>query len=207
MGLVNATLTNASKDGAKPIKVMINPDTYTIATNMLYPDISVPGLRMPLLQFVRGEASTLSVELFLDQTDTGESLAAKLKELRDFVTIDSDLHAPPVCKFEWGDTVFTGVMSEFSEKFQIFDESGKILRARVTIKMKSYSPANQQYKEINKQSPDRTKTRAIRVGDRLDLIAAEEYGDPAFWRVLADANGIERPRILEPGRLLEVPPL
>lgn len=207
MALVNATLTNASVAGAKPIKVIINPDTYSVTTNILYPDISVPGLRTPLLQFVRGEAKTLAVELFLDQTDTGESLSAKLKDLRNFVTINGDLHAPPVCKFEWGDTVFTGVMNEFAEKFLIFDESGKILRARVTIKMKAYEPANLQYREINKQSPDRTKTRAIRAGDRLDLIAAEEYGDPAFWRILAEANNLERPRLLPQGMVLEVPPL
>jgi hypothetical protein len=207
MALVNATLTNISVEGAKPIKVLFNPDSYTITTNILYPDISVPGLRMPLLQFIRGEARLLALELFLDQSNTGEALTEKLAELRKFVTIDGDLHAPPVCRFQWGDVTFDGVMNEFQEKFQMFDESGKVLRARVTIKLKSYESANQQYKGINQQSPDRTKTRTIRAGDRYDSIAAEEYGDPSLWRVLAQANDDDRPRLLAPGTLIKVPPL
>jgi hypothetical protein len=207
MTLVKATLTNVSVANGRPIPVLFNPDTYTIATNMLYPDISVPGLRNPLLQFIRGESKTLAVELFLDQSNSGVSLKEKLDELRGFVKIDSELHAPPVCQFEWGETKFVGVMSEFSEKFTLFDETGKILRARVTIKMKAYEPANQQYTEINPQSPDRTKTRAIRLGDRYDLIAHEEYGDSALWKVIAAANGDDRPRLLTPGRVIEVPSL
>jgi hypothetical protein len=207
MAFTRATLTNVSVEDADPIRVMFNPKELTITTNMLYPEISVPGLRTPLLQFVRGEARTLEAELFLDQSNSGESLAEKLEEIRAFVTIDGDLHAPPVCLFAWGDTGFQGVMTEFKERFSMFDEAGKVLRARVTIKMKAYEPANLQYTEINQQSPDRTKTRAIRAGDRYDLIAAEEYGDPALWPVLAAANGDERPRLLRPGRLIEIPPL
>lgn len=207
MALVKATLKNLSVDGARPIGVMFNPDNYAITTNMLYPDISVPGLRSPLIQFVRGEAQTLAVELFLDQSQTGESLKPKLDEVRAFVTINSDLHAPPVCEFAWGDISFQGVMFEFSERFQMFDESGNVLRCRVTIKLKRYDPANLQNTDLNRQSPDRTKTRAIRMGDRLDLIAAQEYGDPAHWNVLAAANGIDRPRQLQPGMVIEVPPL
>lgn len=206
MALVKATLKNISKE-SEPIGVMFNPDTYTITTNMLYPDITVPGLRTPLIQFIRGEAQTLAVELFLDQTTTGESLKPKLEELRKFVTIDRELHAPPVCEFAWGDTNFKGVMIEFSEKFQMFDETGKILRCRVTIKLKRYDPADVQKRELNLQSPDRTKIRAVRAGDRLDLIAAEEYGDPAQWSFLAAVNGIDRPRQLRPGMTIEVPPL
>lgn len=205
--LNGASITNVSVADAEPIKVLYNPAELTINTNMLYPDISVPGLRTPLLQFVRGEAQTLAVELFLDKSDTGESLAGNLEKLRDFVQIDSELHAPPVARFEWGDTSFTGVMTEFQEKFSMFDEAGKILRARVTIKMKAYEPSDQQYREINQQSPDRTKVRTIRSGDRYDLLAAEEYGDPALWPVIASANGDDRPRLLRPGDLVNIPPL
>lgn len=207
MALVKARLTNASVANAEPVEVMFNPDLLTVTTNILYPDISVPGLRTPLLQFIRGEARTLAAELFLDNSNSGESLAAKLEELRAFVTIDSELHAPPVCRFEWGDTTFTGVMAEFAEKFQMFDETGRILRARVTVKLKAYEPANQQLAEIDRRSPDRTKTRTVRAGDRYDLIAAEEYGDAAYWRVLAAANGDERPRLLAPGTVISIPPL
>lgn len=208
MGLVMATLANASIAGDKGVPVMFNPTELTVTTNIFYPEISVPGLQTPLLQFLRGEAKTLEVELFLDRTNSGESLKDDLDKLRKYVAIDSDLHAPPICTFAWGkETSFTGVMVEFKEKFGIFDSEGQILRARVTIKLKAYEDANVQYKRINKQSPDRTKTRVTRQGDRYDLIAAEEYGDASLWQLIASANGDDRPRLLAPGTTLSIPAL
>lgn len=207
MGLVKARLTNISMANQEPVEVMFNPELLTLTTNMVYPDIAVPGLRNPLLQFIRGESRTLATELFLDQSDTGEPLNDRLDKLRAFVTIQSSLHAPPVCRFEWGHTSFDGVMSEFTEKFSLFDESGDVLRARVTVKLKAYEPAAQQLGKMKLESPDRTKSRTVRAGDRYDSIAAEEYGDAKYWRVLAEANGDERPRLLAPGTVLTIPPL
>ena len=89
----------------------------------------------------------------------------------------------------------------------MFDKDGKILRARVTIKMKEYAPSALQFREINQQSPDRTKVRTVRAGDRYDVIAAREYGDPRLWPVIARANGDDRPRLLTPGDLIQIPPL
>ena len=97
MALVKARLTNASVANAEPVEVMFNPDLLTVTTNILYPDISVPGLRTPLLQFIRGEARTLAAELFLEPIEHRQSLAAKLEELHTFVTIDSELHARRRC--------------------------------------------------------------------------------------------------------------
>lgn len=205
MGLVMAKLTNASVASDPGVPVMFNPSELTRTTNILYPEISVPGLQTPLLQFARGESQLLEAELFLDRTTSGESLKTDLENLRKFVTIAKDLHAPPVCNFEWGDTQFIGVMVEFKEKFSLFDSDGHILRARVTVKLKAYKDAYTQYTEIDKQSPDRTKTRVTRQGDRYDLIAAEEYGDPALWQILATANGDNRPRLLAPGTTLQIP--
>src|SRR5262249_10828321 len=152
-------------------------------------------------------AETLAVDLFLDQSVTGENLHDKLEQLRAFVTIDQDLHAPPVCRFDWGKTNFIGVMTEFQQKFQMFGEGGEILRARISIKIKAFEPADLQKKAASSQSPDRTKPRIVRRGDRYDAIAAEEYGDPALWTVLAAANGVERPRLLRAGEVLRIPPL
>lgn len=56
MGLVMATIVNASIAGDKGVPVLFNPSELTVTTNILYPEISVPGLQIPLLQFVRGES-------------------------------------------------------------------------------------------------------------------------------------------------------
>jgi nucleoid-associated protein YgaU len=59
----------------------------------------------------------------------------------------------------------------------------------------------------NTQSADVTKTRRVKLGDTLSSIAGEEYNDPAMWRPIAEANGIDDPRSLTPGTVLAVPAL
>jgi hypothetical protein len=234
------------------IPVMFNPTDYQITRNMSYAEIGVPGLAMPLLQFVRGEAQVLTLELFLDASDrVGSSpLAAassavssaaspgavsvssnsnsginptdpgqwqqlgtspycehRLLALRHLVELDSELHAPCVVMFSWAGDRFQGVVTSYTEKFTMFDDGGHLLRARVSLSLKSYTAAETQFQQINPQSPDRTKTHVVQIGDRLDAIAADVYGDPEQWRVIATANGITRPRILVAGTLLVIPPL
>ncbi len=214
MGLERATLTNVSKlPQPDPIAVQFNPTEYGIDRGSSYAELQVPGLRTPLLQFVRGEAQTLSLELFLDGTDKrasnnpDDTVEGHLKQLRQFVEIDPDLHAPPVCLFQWRKVQFYGVVTSFKEKYSLFDESGKILRARVTLSIKSYEAVEVQLRELGLQSPDRTRVRVVREGETLAAIAAEVYGDPRLWRVLADANDIDRPRFVLPGTPLQVPAL
>lgn len=242
-----AKITLLSKEDQPSIDVMFNPTEYQITRNLSYAEIGVPGLSMPLLQFVRGEAQTLQLELFLDSSDrkmpspldvlgslgsgvdltsnTGAGIEPvpadswttlgkspnceqRLMALRMLAEIDSHLHAPPVIEFSWGGTPrFRGVVTSFTEKFTMFDGEGRIQRARVTLQLKSYVAAEDQFRSIDPQSPDRTKTHVVRAGERLDMIAARAYGDPGHWRVIAAANGIARPRLLVPGTLLVLPPL
>lgn len=211
------------------IPVMFNPTTYSITRGMKYADVAMPGLPMPLLQFVGGEAQEIKdLVLFLDGSDrvqvpqvvesgtpepfsTSWRVEDRLRALRTLVTIDSHLHAPPVVRFEFGNTQFTAVVTTYKEDFLMFaergDEAGSVIRAKVTLSLKSYTTAERLYRRVNQQSPDRTKTRVVRQGERLDRIAAEEYGDPSLWPVLARANGLARPRIVPAGTLLTIPPL
>lgn len=210
MALVKVHLKNISKDHPTPadvVEVKLNPTEYSITRGATYAEIAVPGLAMPLQQFIRGDAQTLSMELFLDGSDERRSVKDRLDALRAFVTIDGHLHAPPVCEVAWGDTTFQGVVTTLAERFVLFGESGEILRARVTLTVKSFRPADVQAREINPRSPDRTKTRVVREGERLDMIAEAEYNDPTLWPIIARHNNIARPRFLRPGTVLEIPPL
>ncbi len=44
-------------------------------------------------------------------------------------------------------------------------------------------------------------------GKSLWQIAANVYGDPSLWRLIARANDIDDPSSLAPGSLLRIPPL
>jgi nucleoid-associated protein YgaU len=217
MGLEYATLTPGT--GAA-IPVLFNPSEYTVRKNVSYAEIAVPGLNQPLLQFVRGDSEVFSTELFLDSSDspypssltrgvttpapdaTALDMRAKLHALTQ---VDGELHAPPVVTFTWSTFVFRGVVTSLTERFVLFDERGNAWRIRVQLEMKRFEEPDLQRRTINPQSPDRTKTHVVREGDTLSRIAAAEYGDPAAWRRIAEANGLERPRQLVPGAVLLVP--
>jgi hypothetical protein len=205
MGLVKARIENRSEPDSAPVDVLFNPTEYGIDRGATYAELPVPGLAMPLLQFVRGETETLSLELFLDATSRRGTVEEDLEKLRGFVRIHEELHAPPVCAFVWGDVSFEGVVTSLREKFSLFREDGRISRARVTLSMKSYRAAEVQQREINPSSPDRSRLHVVREGDRLPAIATAAYGDPRQWRLIATANAIERPRFLAPGQALRIP--
>lgn len=205
MGLAKAKLINVSGEKPESLEVLFNPTEYSIDRGASFAELQVPGLSTPILQFVRGEASTLSVELFLDRTNSRKNVEESLKALRAFVLIDGDLHAPPVCQFVWGNTLFQGVVTSLKEKFTLFDESGDVLRARVTLSMKQYVPVEVQRRNLKLASPDRTRVRVLREGESLTQLAQEAYGNPSMWKLIATANDIDRPRFIAPGTELVIP--
>ena len=205
MALVKARLVNVSVEPEEAVDVLFNPTEYSIDRGAHYAELPVPGLKTPILQFVRGEPRTLSVELFLDGTNKRKPVDDDLRTLRRFVRIHGELHAPPVCRFEWGETAFRGVVSSFKEHFQLFAEDGSLLRVRVTLSIKSYKSAEVQLRELRRSSPDRTRVRVLREGETLAQLAAEAYGDPRLWRAIAEENDIDRPRFVPPGTPLRLP--
>jgi Contractile injection system tube protein/LysM domain len=205
MTLVKAHIENRSNPDAPHVPVLFNPTEYGIDRGVVFADLPVPGLAMPLLQFVRGETETLTLELFLDKTLDRHSVDDDLETLRGFLRIDHSLHAPPVCAFVWGQVDFEGVVSAMREKYTLFSDDGHVMRARVNLTLKSYKAAEVQQRAINPASPDRSRFHVVRDGDRLSAIAAQAYGDPRQWRLIADANDLDRPRFLTPGQTLRIP--
>jgi hypothetical protein len=219
----NLTITDVSgqQEPVPTLTAQFNPTEFSITSGASYAEVAVPGLRQPLLQFVRGETRTLTAELLFDGSDSYTSVVDKVSDpgisasplnyvdlLRRYTEISSELHAPPVCNVRWGqNTDFVGVVTSLQERFVLFAEDGSILRARVSVTIKSYVPAGSQARVSDTQSPDRFKTRVVKTGDRLDRIAADEYGDPTLWRNIALYNDIARPRLLKAGTVLQIPPL
>jgi hypothetical protein len=205
VALTHATITNVSKQLSVPIRVGFNPTEYTVSRGANYAEVAAPGLSTPILQFVRGEAESLRMELLLDGTDGRTDVHDKLEALRALVRIDSDLHTPPVVQFSWGKESFQGVVTQLEEKMTLFDQEGGVLRSRVTLTFKSYESVETQQRQTPMFSPDRTRVRVLREGQTLAHVAYEAYGDPSLWRAIAETNGIERPRFVPAGTALVVP--
>jgi hypothetical protein len=211
MPLVLATITDVSHAATDParkvVTVLFNPTDLTVDSSSHYASMPVPGLSMPILQYIRGESDVLHLELFLDRSDQGLDVEQNISDLETFVKIDSTLHAPPVAEFAWANFSFTGVVTSLREKMTLFAEDGRRLRSRLSLSFKSYKAAEVQLRELKLSSPDRSHARVVREGETLAHIANAEYGDPRMWRPIALANNIKRPRFIEPGTPLWIPAL
>jgi hypothetical protein len=212
MPVTKATITDVSHAAGDParkkvVSVLFNPTDLAVDQGSHYAVMPVPGLSMPILQYIRGESDVLQLELFLDKVDLGTDVQTDLQDLENFMLIDPGLHAPPVVQFVWADFSFTGVITSLRRKMTLFSEDGRILRARVTLSLRSYKAAEVQLRELKRSSPDRTHVRVLREGETLAHIANAVYGDPRMWRPIALANDIDRPRFIAPGTPLRIPAL
>src|SRR5262249_19003833 len=101
--LTKATLTDVSTSASEAsIEVLFNPTACGMERGWVYASRPVRGLKPPILQYIRGEAQLLTMELFLDGSNLRTKVQDGLVFLRKFVEIDPNLHAPPVCRFDWG---------------------------------------------------------------------------------------------------------
>jgi nucleoid-associated protein YgaU len=149
--------------------------------------------------------------LSVRQREDVRNYTRKISSLMD---VDPGLHSPPIVQFIWGPPIgspenlqFTGTIEKVSQKFTYFLDDGTPVRATLNITIKEYKTVRDQLAEIGRQSPDRTKRRVFKDGESLWCYAAEEYGDAAEWRAIADQNKLDNPRLIEPGAEIELPPL
>jgi nucleoid-associated protein YgaU len=195
-------------DLANRIPLRFNPTDFKLSKSNTFAEIGIPGLESPPIQYVRGGSETLTLEALVDTSDTVDDVRVRyVARLRLLMRPDSREHAPPIVRFVWGPTVFTGVLEKLDVTYQLFRPDGVPLRAKLDITLKEYRDAKSQSQDPPRSSPTVEKSYRVRRGDTLSGIAAALYRDPGAWRVLARANGIGDPRDLQPGQVLTVPRL
>jgi nucleoid-associated protein YgaU len=193
---------------ARRIPLRFNPTDYKLSKSNTFAEITIPGLETPPLQFVRGGTETLTVQALVDTSDTLENVRVKyVNRLRGLMRPDSKEHAPPIVRFVWNESIFTGVVEKLDVNYLLFQPDGVPLRAQLDITLKEYRPAAVQANDPPRSSPSVEKSYVVRRGDTLSSIAAAVYRRPDAWRELARANGITDPRDLRPGQVLTVPRL
>jgi len=231
MAFEKLTITPFSKGGenSKPerlikeaIKALFNPNSYTITKTVKWnppqssttSDASAQRLvNAPTLTFGGGESRQLTLELFFDiteptagQTDVRQETDKIVKLTR--INPKLDPPRPPTIEVAWGekthaDFPFVGVISNLTQRFTLFKSTGEALRATINVTIVEFLD-----KDIDlRQTDPELTTRLVKRGDTLSNIAAEFYRDPALWRVIAEANGLDNPLRLDPGRRLTIPQL
>lgn len=209
-----------------PMIVAYAPSELTFTKAVQFADVAIPGLEQPIVQFVRGNAETLNMDLFFDSTDAGTGAEAvavtdTVEAFHKLVAIKGELHTPPLVRVSWGEAFpgtamgeaetagenFTAVVLSVARRFTLFSPDGKPLRAVVTLALKQYATVAEQVAAINYQSADHTRLHVVAEGETLPLIAHDAYTDARRWRVIAEHNGLRNVRDLNPGDVLELPPL
>ncbi len=214
------------------VPVTFNPTEYTLNKGAQIAEILIPGLDSPILQFVRGQTETMSLDLFFDSTDGGmdqnaTSVTEQTDQFYQLIKIDGTIHAPPVVFFTWGPEFpgnrayasmgdgtgsqqrfgFKCIVDSVRQRFTLFSPLGVPLRATLTVSLKEYKTLSEQLAELNLQSPDHTQAHVVQQGETLAQIAAHAYNDPTQWRAIATQNTILDPLNLTPGTLLRIPVL
>ncbi len=186
------------------IPVLFYPSEYTMKKTNAFATTKIFG-QTPAVQFTGRELETLDMDLFFDTYEKNEDVRDYTKKITDLLSVDPNLHAPPVLKFTWGNLNFTCLLISVTKKFTMFRHDGIPVRATITVSFQEY-PVNEG-SSSKRHSSDRTKVYTVQEGDSLWSIAASAYGDPAIWRPIAEKNNIENPRMLEIGRNIAIPPL
>lgn len=221
MGLTKAKLEIEKEVGMSIVEVLFNPSEYQLTDGANYSEKKIPGLDGPIFQYISGDATELSLNLFLDTyvppkasslisfgtPKESTDVSNITKQIADATSIDGSMHRPPKVTFRWGSLNFEGVVTKMNHTYTMFTESGMPVRAKVSLTFKSLISPQDTKRKSPFESPDRTKYRTLRQGMGLWDIANMEYGDPDMWKVIARENGILNPLDVRPGQVVKLPAL
>ncbi|HSL59066.1 MAG TPA: LysM peptidoglycan-binding domain-containing protein [Acidimicrobiales bacterium] len=199
------------------IPCRFNPTSFSMSASNTWAPRGGPG-RTPGLIFTGGGSGTMSLDLFLDTTDTGRPVTDHTQRLLHLMEIDTSIEGydetkmngrPPWVEFHWGDFhSFKAVITSVTLNYTYFSSDGVPLRATAGLQLTQYEhPEDLPPQNPTSGTPKPHRVHRVTKGETLDRIAAQHYGDPTQWRRIAAANTIHDPLELRPGSLITIPRL
>jgi Contractile injection system tube protein/LysM domain len=210
--LQKAIITAFRGSGKEDIPVLFNPEEYSVNKDNNLAVQGIPGLSGPIVQYVNGNLRTLEMELFFDTWDTPTIPKKDVRKeftnkIVGLLEIDPELHCPPLLLVSWSSLQFRCVLARVNQKFTMFDNDGKPVRARLTCTFDEVIDPDQESREFPRLTADFSRLHVVTQGERLIDLATRFYNDPQIWRPIAIANGLDDPRAIFPGQSLLVPSL
>jgi hypothetical protein len=211
-------MANPEKEATKKIPVQFNPESLKVsfANQIQTPEGSGDQRGSPAQQFVGAGTTKLSLQLWFDvnapqEGDTLLDVRKMTEKIAYFITPKPDAKdkkkfIPPGVRFIWGTFQFDGLMESLEESLEFFSAEGVPLRASMTLnltqqKIDVYQFGNKDELSRKPLPGTRPLTEAPQ-GSNLQNMAANEGNDD--WQSVAAANGIENPRSLQAGQLLDM---
>lgn len=212
----------------KKLQVQFNPETLTVTySNQVSGGDQRGGAAM---QFAGQGTSKLTLDLWFDvtvpQANGQVHPSGDVRKLTEDIAYfikpverRANKWIPPGVQFVWGTFLFEGVMESLTEKLEYFSVDGKPLRAMVSVGLTSQMIQHKFNPDAAQggggggagttgaggagSSPPGTQPRAqARSGDTVQSIS--QANGQSNWKDVAAANGIENPRQIAPGQLINV---
>ncbi|MGH3240126.1 MAG: hypothetical protein ACRDNL_07075 [Spirillospora sp.] len=216
LSIHNPPAGKGTRPGAKmkEIKFQFNPAQMELTKSANWRSSPAVATRAGAeVEFLGSEQQSLDVEIFLDSSDR-----PRRTKVRDQVdTLFACLRAapsslpnrasPPWVIFEWGQftTVrFIAYVRQVSASYTLFSSSGVPIRATCRVSLEEIPQDTPKQNPTSGALTARSVHRLV-AGDTLQSLAWREYGDATAWRVIAEANEVDDPLRLAPGRELLLP--
>lgn len=206
-GLAPATLTNL--DTNEVVNFMFNPFEYTLTKRNTWQDKPVTGQNVPYVNFQQGGAITLKLVLHFDSQATGTDVRTYTDKLWKMVLVNeakvdakTGKGQPPPVVFDWGKLHFKAVITNLSQKFTLFTETGIPLRCSVDIDLQQYVDEASQTGTAQAgggTTPAKAPTTVVQ-GQRLDNMTQ----NPNDQRKVAEKNNINNPLKVPAGTKLKM---
>ncbi len=217
--IIETVSEQGQPDGYVKLECQFNPNKLKIQKSVSWAsgknDLT-PGRNAPDLDFGGGKPATFTLDLLFDTTRevivANRDVRQYTNELLKLTMLrkqGGDILPPPLVRFQWGKLLFfMAVVTDVTITYTLFHANGLPARATasVTFKQQDTTDDEEAYQNPTTRTTAR-KTRVVQAGDRLDLIAYQEYGHPSHWRHLAAANNLLDPGDLVQGQILVIPPL
>jgi Contractile injection system tube protein len=212
--------------------VQFNPDSLKVsfANQVATPSGSGDQSGPQARQFVGAGTTKLAVTLTFDVTSEIPQELPQVDDVRQltqrvayFITPLPDppnnptKYFPPGVRFSWGSFQFDGIMDSMEETLDLFSFEGRPLRATVAVALSQQKITAFIFNQANAAPPATRQggpalgtsplTEAT-AGASLQSLTANlsASGSNADWQSIASANGIENPRLLKPGQLIDLNP-
>ncbi len=161
------------------------------------------------VQYVGSGSTKLGLQLWFDVTAPMPVGQPAVKDVRRLTKQITELMKPKehkgkfstseVC-FEWGSFKFVGIIDALEESIEFFSADGVPLRASMSVSMSQQSILVANFAANTPGSKAMTQASA---GSTVQGLAAAS-GQGQNWQGIAAANGVENPRLLTPGQLLNL---
>jgi hypothetical protein len=199
--------------------VQFNPETLKVsfANQIATPSGSGDQRGTPSRQFVGAGTTKLALQLWFDATAEMPQGAERVDDVRKltqkvayYITPkpEGDKFVPPAVRFVWGSFQFDGLMDSLEESLEFFSNDGKPLRASMSMSLSQQKITEFAFRDTG-AAPGAGPTPGTRpltqapAGSNLQNLAAG-VGRAGDWQAIASANGIENPRLLTPGQLINM---